>query len=106
MNASTCLLILLAATFLADVVKAAPSNQDREEAYIVQADDWLSKIADKFYDKFYDNVLAYPAIVEATNTKAAVDDSFTAIDTPDGIEIGQKLWIPAQIDPIQVALEA
>ena len=102
MNASTCLLILLAATFLADVVKAAPSNQDREEAYIVQADDWLSKIADKFYD----NVLAYPAIVEATNTKAAVDDSFTAIDTPDGIEIGQKLWIPAQIDPIQVALEA
>ena len=101
MKASTFLLILLAATFLADVVIAAPSNQDREEeAYIVQVDDWPSKIADKFYD----NVQAYPAIVEATNTKAAVDDSFTAIDTPDGIEIGQKLWIPAQIDPIQVAL--
>ena len=101
MKASTFSLILLAATFLADVVIAAPSNQDRkEEAHIVQADDWLSKIADKFYD----NVLAYPAIVEATNTKAAVDDSFTAIDNLDVIEIGQKLRIPAQIDAIQVAL--
>ena len=100
MKAYTFLLILLAAPFLADGVIAAPSNQDRqEEAYIGQADDCLSKISDKFYD----NVLAYPAIVEATNTKAAVDDSFTAIDNPNVIEIGQKLWIPAQIDAIQVA---
>ena len=101
MKASTFSLILLAATFLADVVIAAPSNQDREaEAHIVQADDWLSKIADKFYD----NVLAYSAIVDATNTKAAVGDSFTAIDNLDVIEIGQKLRIPTQIDAIQVAL--
>jgi nucleoid-associated protein YgaU len=34
--------------------------------YVVQADDWLSKIAEKFYG----NVLAFPAIVEATNAQA------------------------------------
>jgi len=35
-----------------------------QQDYTVQADDWLSKIADKFYG----DVLAFPAIVEATNT--------------------------------------
>jgi hypothetical protein len=41
-----------------------------ETDYSVQADDWLSKIADKFYG----DVLAFPAIVEATNawSKGAV----------------------------------
>ena len=43
---------------------------------IVQADDWLSKIADKFYG----DILAFPAIVEATNAKAAIDDSYTTIE--------------------------
>ena len=67
---------------------AAPAPEG--QAYIVQADDWLSKLADKFYgDPF-----AYDAIVTATNEMAATDDSFTVIDNPDLIEIGQKLWIP------------
>ncbi len=71
---------------LAVTAPAAPEGQ----AYIVQADDWLSKLADKFYgDPF-----AYDAIVTATNEMAATDDSFTVIDNPDLIEIGQKLWIP------------
>ncbi|OQY37114.1 MAG: hypothetical protein B6243_01430 [Anaerolineaceae bacterium 4572_5.2] len=39
--------------------------------------------------------MAYPAIIEATNAKAAADDSFAVIDNPDVIEVGQKLWIPA-----------
>jgi len=73
---------------------AAPVPQDPGgEAYTVQADDWLSKIADKFYGE----ALAYPAIVAATNAKAAEDSSFTPIDNPDLIEIGQTLWIPAEI---------
>ena len=34
-----------------------------QENYTVQADDWLSKLADKFYG----DIFAYPAIFEATN---------------------------------------
>ncbi|MCG3208083.1 MAG: hypothetical protein FOGNACKC_01684 [Anaerolineae bacterium] len=61
------------------------------QAYIVQADDWLSKLADKFYGDMF----TYPTIVDATNTKAATDSSFATITNPDLIEIGWKLWIPA-----------
>ena len=77
----------------ASVAQAAPPAQTEGEGqeYVVQADDWLSKIADKFYG----DLLAYPTIVEATNAKAAEDSSFAMIDNPDVIEIGQKLWIPA-----------
>jgi len=57
---------------------------------VVQADDWLSKIADKFLG----DVLAFPAIVEATNAMAASDDSYAKIDDPNVIEIGWKLCIP------------
>ena len=47
---------------------AAPMQQDVvcEEDYSVQADDWLSKLADKFYG----DVFAYPAIFDATNAMA------------------------------------
>ncbi|MCB0155578.1 MAG: copper resistance protein NlpE N-terminal domain-containing protein, partial [Anaerolineae bacterium] len=69
------------------------------EEYIVQADDWLSKIADKFYG----DVLAYPAIVEATNAKAAEDDSFATITNPDVIEVGQKLFIPPAAEAVAAA---
>jgi flagellar motor switch/type III secretory pathway protein FliN len=71
--------------------EVSPSSTQAEgQAYIVQADDWLSKLADKFYGDMF----AYPAIVEATNAKATQDDSFIVIDNPDLIEIGQQLWIP------------
>jgi heat shock protein HslJ len=59
---------------------------------VVQADDWLSKIAEKEYG----DPLQYPVIVEATNSKAQSDSSYTAIDTPDLIEPGWKLCLPAQ----------
>ena len=62
-----------------------------DQDIVVQADDWLSKIADKIYG----DVLAYPAIVEATNAAASSDDSYTAIDNPDIIEVGQKLCVPS-----------
>jgi iron(III) transport system substrate-binding protein len=70
---------------------AAPPPADGGQTYVVQADDWLSKLSDKFYG----DPLAYPAIVDATNTKAAADPSFTPIDNPDLIEVGQKLFIPS-----------
>ena len=77
------------------VVGAAPLPQDEDgQEYVVQADDWLSKIADKFYG----DVLAYPTIMDATNAKAAEDESFAVIDDANVIEVGQKLWIPAAPD--------
>lgn len=63
-----------------------PESQD----YIVQTDDSLSRLAAKFYD----DPLLYPAIVAATNTIAAEDDSFAFISDPDVIDVGQKLRIP------------
>jgi multiple sugar transport system substrate-binding protein len=58
---------------------------------VVQSDDWLSKIADKFLG----DVLAFPAIVESTNAMAATDDTYAKIDNPDVIEPGWKLCIPS-----------
>jgi heat shock protein HslJ len=74
------------------------------EAYIVQPGDWLTKIARNFYG----DADAYRVIVEATNAKAAEDESFAAIDNPSLIRVGQKLWIPAQpgIAGGELALEA
>ncbi|MCB0164935.1 MAG: alpha/beta fold hydrolase, partial [Anaerolineae bacterium] len=53
---------------------------------------WLSTIAEKQYG----DPLAYAAIIEATNAKAAEDESFTVIDDPGVIEVGQKLWLPTE----------
>ena len=91
MRFSILIIILLTLILTANIAIAAPPGQNTEgEVYIVQADDWLSKIAEKNYG----DIFAYPVIVEATNAKAAEDDSFTFIDNPDLIEVGQKLWIP------------
>ncbi len=62
------------------------------EAYTVQGDDWLSKLADKYYD----DVLLWPVIYRGTNVKAAEDSSFTVLTNPNVLEIGWKLWIPPQ----------
>jgi len=75
---------------------AAPGAQGVacEQDVVVQADDWLSKLADKFYG----DVLAYPAIVEATNQLNATDASYAKINNPDIIEPGWKLCVPSSAD--------
>jgi len=75
---------------------AAPVQQDVvcEEDYSVQADDWLSKLADKFYG----DIFAYPAIFDATNAMAQSDSSYATIANADLIEPGWKLCIPSQED--------
>jgi hypothetical protein len=84
--------LLVGLLIVPGVALAAPPPQVQEgESYIVQSGDWLSKLAQKYYG----DPLAYPTIVEATNAKAAEDDSFSRIDNPNLIEVGQKLWIPA-----------
>lgn len=71
----------------------AQTPEGRE--YTVQREDWLSKLAEKEYG----DPLAFPAIVEATNAKAAEDSSFAVIDNPDLIEVGQKVWLPTEAGP-------
>jgi putative spermidine/putrescine transport system substrate-binding protein len=61
---------------------------------VVQADDWLSNIADKAYG----DILAFPAIVEATNAALATDSSYAKINNPDLIEPGWKLCVPSTGD--------
>jgi hypothetical protein len=89
----TFFLILVTLT-LSPVALAAPWAQEAaacEQEYVVQAEDWLSKIAEKIYgDPF-----AYPAIAEATNAKYAEDNSFANIENVDLIEPGWKLCLPA-----------
>lgn len=75
---------------LPSTVLTAPPLQDAGQEYTIQADDWLSKLAEKFYG----DPLAYPAIVEATNTKSGSDTTYASIDDPNVIEVGQKLFIP------------
>ncbi len=79
------------------VALAAPLSQNTvacEQEIIVQADDWLSKIADKVYG----DVFAYPAIAEATNAKHTEDFSFANIENVDVIEMGWKLCVPSPAD--------
>jgi hypothetical protein len=85
---------------LAVALYLAPAALAQEEVVcdsevMVQTNDWLSKLADKFYG----NVLAYQAIVEATNAKNATDPSYAKIENVNLIEPGWKLCIP----PAEVA---
>lgn len=91
-------LMLLSLVFSSvQTVLAAPPKQNAvacEQEVVVQADDWLSKIAEKIYG----DVQAYPAIAEATNAKNAEDSTFAKIEDLDVIEVGWKLCIPSAAD--------
>jgi peptide/nickel transport system substrate-binding protein len=91
MRKTILLFVLLLFILTVGIANASPLIQDEGEEYTVQADDWLSKLADKFYG----DVFSWPAIWLATNQKAAEDDSYANIVNPDIIEVGQKLWIPS-----------
>jgi ribose transport system substrate-binding protein len=104
----TIVVTMLLASMPLAVSAAPPSPVDCEQDYTVALADWLSKLSDLFYG----DVLAYPAIVLATNMKAAADSSYAVIVNPDVIEPGQKLCVPSADDAqtllatrIQVHLE-
>ena len=61
-----------------------------ETDYLVQEGDWLSKIADQHYGDY----ALYPAIVMATNARAAVDAGYAAIADPWLIEPDWRLCLP------------
>ncbi len=83
----TMLLVAVPAVFAAPAPQAG-GGQD----YIVVADDWLSKLADKFLG----DVLAYPAITHYTNQKHAEDSSYAKISDSNVIEVGWKIYIPSK----------
>ena len=86
--------VILLATLkpLPTLAQQAPQTAPCHEIYIVQANDWLSKIADKFLG----DLAAYPVIVAVTNEQHQLDASFPEINSPDLIEVGWKLCVPAR----------
>lgn len=83
-------LFLFLALLLA-LIPATALAQDGGTAYTIQADDWLSKLAEKEYG----DPLAYPAIVYYTNLKATSDDAYNEIDNPDLVEVGWVVYLPS-----------
>jgi len=90
-NLVRIILLLVLMLTLTPTVSLAQEEVVCDSDVVVQADDWLSKFAEKFYG----DPLAYPAIADATNAKAATDDSYATIQNADIIEIGWKLCIPS-----------
>ena len=93
-------IVVLALAFVQSLVphtvSAAPLGQAVacEQDVTVQAEDYLTTIAEKAYG----SSVAFPAIVEATNQQNAVDDSYARIDNPDIIAVGWKLCVPSGAD--------
>ena len=92
--------ILTIAVLFALLITLMPASlvsaQGEGEDYTVQADDSLSKLADKFFG----DINAYWAIMSATNKANAEDPSYVKITNPDILEVGDKLHIPSQEDAV------
>ena len=83
--------LLVAMVFLLVPAASAAPLQAGGEDYTVAVADWLSKLADKYFG----DILAFPAIMQATNQKYLEDDSYAFIGNADLIEPGWKLYIPS-----------
>jgi heat shock protein HslJ len=84
------LLVLLSLLVFASVAGAAPAAQEDDGVpYTVQPGDGLIKLARLFYG---DGAM-FQSIVDATNEKAATDDSYSTISDANIILVGQRLWI-------------
>jgi peptide/nickel transport system substrate-binding protein len=94
------LLVIMMLAVLVPTALAAPPAQEGGQDYVVVADDWLSKLADKYLG----NALAYPAIVHYTNLKNKEDSSYARIMDPDLIEVGWKIYIPSAEEAATQAL--
>lgn len=90
--------LLLLSLLVVQAQESSDTSVPPGESYVVQANDWLSKLAEQYLG----DVLAYDQIVAATNAKAATDESYTVITNPDLIEVGQKLWIPVPDENVVV----
>lgn len=77
--------LILAFLFAFNLNAQSPDN-----SYVIQENDWLSKVAEKAYG----NPHLYYQIIEGTNAKAKSDNSFRPILRANDIQVGQKIWIP------------
>lgn len=104
------LLAVLPATVLAEEGQGAMSGEAMmpevscQQNYTVQSDDWLSKIAEKFYG----NVLAFPAIAQATNThyKAAMMAEGNKTMAGEGMMAASKLMVQSTDGQMMEAMMA
>jgi ABC-type sugar transport system substrate-binding protein len=90
----TLVVVMMLASLPAMASAAPPQPVACDQDYTVALADWLSKLADLYYG----DVLSYPAIVMATNMKAAEDSTYAVVVDPDVIEPGWKLCIPSADD--------
>ncbi|NJN98249.1 MAG: hypothetical protein HC875_31250 [Anaerolineales bacterium] len=99
-------LVLIVASYF--IVPATLAQEGDGQAYIIQADDTLWKVAEKYLG----DGNRFTEIVTATNAKNATDVSFLLIQDPGVIVSGAKLWIPAAgasptvAQPVQSAVPA
>ena len=94
MSKKPFLILVVFVVFSMVVMPSHAQETTCSESYTVQADDWLSKVAERYLG----DMMAYLSIVEATNAMASTDESFVTINNPDLIEIGQKLCIPSEAE--------
>jgi len=62
------------------------------QVYTAKSGDTISKIAGRFLN----DILAYELIIETTNQAYAIDSTFTKLNNPDSLEVGDKLCIPTK----------
>ncbi|GAB4450559.1 MAG: hypothetical protein Kow0031_33070 [Anaerolineae bacterium] len=81
---------LLALALLYGGLALAQSQTEEGQPYVIQADDSLWKIAQKYLG----DGNRYPEIVAATQSRHTADPSFDALPNPNVIRAGSKIWIP------------
>lgn len=86
---------VLAVLLVLLVVGPALAQEGAGQPYTVQAGDTLAGLADKYLGDY----TRWSEIVAATQAKHTQDPTFAALDNPNRIEIGWKLWIPQVITP-------
>jgi hypothetical protein len=97
---SVIAVVVVMATAIAGLAPNASASPDLvepcQEEYVVQADDWLSKLAEEYLG----DASAYPFIYAATIAQSAVDSRFAHIDDPNQVDVGWLLCIP----PVEVTV--
>lgn len=90
-------------TSAAQAASPPPQQAEAGQEYVVQADDWLTKLAEKYLG----DATLWRRIVEATNARAAQVSHIIPIENPNLIYTGQTIFIPAGVStPARPAVEA
>jgi len=87
---SAIILIVTVLQFSTQALAQTPNS-----SYIIQENDWLSKIAQKAYNDPH----LYYRIIEGTNKKAETQADYKKITSANAVKVGQKIWIPAIPSP-------